>query len=242
METVLIGIAIDVAFAIVAYLCKDMFTKVRAWWRTQGSTSITIPTSCDRTLNNVPKADQGNPIDVKKVVEDAAERVLMDRVPGLATNILNRIARSYGTYANSVSDQHVLKLGKPGDIVGVVDNPWETSGDMVGVAHSPWEFENNMWSQGCSFEVDSSRSVPNSELPSLSFESGALALNTPTRMAEYVQATINNKRRWLAEREAEERAKMGKVMHKWNGWLAERKAEERAKMGKVMHKWNAVLE
>lgn len=211
METVLIGIAIDVTFAIVAYLCKDMFTKVRAWWRTQGSTSITIPTSCDRTHNDVPKADQGEPVDVKMLVEDAAERVLMNRVPGLATNILNSIARAYGTYASSVSDQHVLKLGKPGDIVGVVDNPWETPGGIP--------FENNMWSQGCSFEVDSSRSVPNSGLPSLSFESGALALNKPIRVAEYVQTTINNKRRWLAERKAEERAKMGKVMHKWNAVL-----------------------
>ncbi len=207
METVLIGIAIDVAFAIVAYLCKDMFTKVRAWWRTQGSTSITIPTSCDRTHNDVHKADQGEPVDVEKVVEKA-ERVLMNRVPGLATNILNSIARSYGA---CVCDQHVLKLGKPGDIVGVVDNPWETPRGIP--------FENNMWSQGCSFEVDSSRSVPNSGLPSLSFESGALALDTPNRMAEYVQATINNKRRWLAERKAEERAKMGKVMHKWNAVL-----------------------
>lgn len=211
METVLIGIAIDVTFAIVAYLCKDMFTKVRAWWRTQGSTSITIPTSCDLTHNDVPKADQGEPVDVKMLVEDAAERVLMNRVPGLATNILNSIARAYGTYASSVSDQHVLKLGKPGDIVGVVDNPWETPGGIP--------FENNMWSQGCSFEVDSSRSLPNSGLPSLSFESGALALDTPIRMAEYVQASINNNRRWLAERKAEERAKMGKVMHKWNAVL-----------------------
>jgi len=220
METVLIGIAIDIAFAIVAYLCKDMFTKVRAWWRTQGSTSITISTSCEQTHNDAPKADQGEPVDVEKVaedvaerflVEDAAKRFLMNRVPGLATNILNSIARAYGTYASSVSDQHVLKLGKPGDIVGVVNNPWETPRGIP--------FENNMWSQGCSFEVDSSRSVPNSGLPSLSFESGALALDTPNRMAEYVQATINNNRRWVAERKAAERAKMGKLMHKWNAVL-----------------------